>query len=239
MVDSVLITGAAKRIGRFLAEFLAKEGFEIILHYGTSQSDAVLVRQCIEAAGGKCHLVQADLSDPQAAAQVFENLRQHGIRVRYLIHNASLFEDIRFQTMNPSDWQRHLQVNLSTPVFLNQAFAAQLLKEESGRIIHLLDWRALRPGADHFPYTISKAALASVTQSLALALAPQIQVNGIAFGAILPPSDGGDIQKILETIPAKRWATLEEVGQTVLFLLTGPGYITGEIIHLDGGRHLL
>jgi pteridine reductase len=239
MTDSVLITGAAKRIGRFLAEFLAKEGFEIVLHYGTSHSDAELVKQAIEAAGGKCHLLQADLSDPQAATQIFENLQQNGIRVRYLIHNASLFEDIRFETMSQTDWQRHLQVNLTTPVFLNQAFAVQLEKGESGRIIHLLDWRALRPGADHFPYTISKAALASVTQSLALALAPQIQVNGIAFGAILPPSDGGDTQKILETVPAKRWATLEEVGQTVLFLLTGPAYITGEIIPLDGGRHLL
>lgn len=239
MADTVLITGAAKRIGCFLSEFLAKEGFEIVLHYWTSENEAELVKQSIEAAGGKCHLLQADLSNPQAATQIFENLRQHGIRVRYLIHNASLFEDIWFETMSPTDWQRHLQVNLTTPVFLNQAFAAQLEKGEFGRIIHLLDWRALRPGADHFPYTISKAALASVTQSLALALAPQIQVNGIAFGAILPPSDGGDTQKILESVPAQRWATLEEVGQTVLFLLSGPGYITGEIIHLDGGRHLL
>jgi pteridine reductase len=239
MADVVLITGAAKRIGRFLAEFLAKEGFEIVLHFGTSQSEAADVKQNIEAAGGKCYLLQADLSDPEAAAQIFENLQQNGIRVRYLIHNASLFENIRFETMNPTNWQRHLQVNLTTPIFLNQAFAAQLEKGESGRIIHLLDWRALRPGVDHFPYTISKAALASVTQSLALALAPQIQVNGIAFGAILPPSDGGDTRKILDNVPAQRWATLEEVGLTVLFLLTGPAYITGEIIHLDGGRHLL
>jgi len=239
MADSILITGAAKRIGRFLAEFLAKEGFEIVLHYGNSFTEAEQAKQTIESAGGNCHLLQADLSDPQAAAQIFEYLRQNKIHVRYLIHNASLFEDIQFETMSQADWQRHLQVNLSTPVFLNQAFAAQLLKEESGRIVHLLDWRALRPGADHFPYTISKAALASVTRSLAIALAPQIQVNGIAFGAILPPSDGGDTQKILETVPAQRWATLEEVGQTVLFCLTGPGYITGEIIHLDGGRHLL
>ncbi len=239
MPDSILITGAAKRIGRFLAEFLAKEGFDIVLHFGASHSEANLVKHSIEAGGGKCHLVQADLSDPLAAAHIFENLRQNGIHIRHLIHNASLFEDIQFETMSQADWQRHLQVNLSTPVFLNQAFAAQLEKGGSGRIIHLLDWRALRPGADHIPYTISKAALASVTQSLALALAPQIQVNGIAFGAILPPSDGGDTAKILDTVPAQRWATLDEVGQTVLFFLTGPGYITGEIIHLDGGRHLM
>ena len=239
MADSVLITGAAKRIGRFLAEFLAKEGFEIVLHFGNSRTEAEQAKHIIETAGGKCHLLQVDLSNPQAADQIFANLRKNGIRVRYLIHNASLFEDIRFETMSQTDWQRHLQVNLSTPVFLNQAFAAQLDPAESGRILHLLDWRALRPGADHFPYTISKAALASVTQSLAIALAPQIQVNAIAFGAILPPSDGGDTHKILETIPAQRWASLDEVGQTVVFLLNGPSYISGEIIHLDGGRHLL
>jgi pteridine reductase len=103
----------------------------------------------------------------------------------------------------------------------------------------MLDWRALRPGPDHFPYTISKAALVAMTRSFASALAPRITVNGIALGAILPPSDGGDTETPIRDVPAKRWAELDEVWQTVLFLLTGTGYITGEIIHLDGGRHLV
>ncbi len=87
--------------------------------------------------------------------------------------------------------------------------------------------------------TISKAALAALTRSLAAALAPHIQVNGLALGAVLPPSDGGDTQGVLKNVPAQRWANLEEISQALLFLLEGPEYITGEIIHLDGGRHII
>ena len=105
--------------------------------------------------------------------------------------------------------------------------------------MNILDWRALRPGADHFPYTISKAALASMTHSLAVALSPDITVNGLALGAILPPSDAKASADIIKNVPLKRWATENEVEEALLFLLTCPRYITGEIIHLDGGRHLI
>ncbi|HMB21954.1 MAG TPA: SDR family oxidoreductase, partial [Anaerolineales bacterium] len=100
-------------------------------------------------------------------------------------------------------------------------------------------WRALRPGADHFPYTISKAALAALTKSLAVALAPKIIVNGLALGAILPPADGNAAANLTKSIPAGRWAEENEVEQALLFFLTSPSYITGEIMYLDGGRHLV
>jgi NAD(P)-dependent dehydrogenase (short-subunit alcohol dehydrogenase family) len=132
-----------------------------------------------------------------------------------------------------------MQINLTAPFLLSQAFARQLPEGENGRIVNLLDWRALRPGADHLPYTISKAGLYALTQSLAAALAPRITVNGLALGAILPPSDGGETDDILQDVPAGRWADLDEVNQVALFLLGGPAYITGEIIHVDGGRHLI
>jgi pteridine reductase len=109
-----------------------------------------------------------------------------------------------------------------------------------GRIVNILDWRALRPGADHFPYTISKAALAALTKSMAAALAPRIIVNGLALGAVLPPSDRPvDEDKIIKDVPARRWSEPGEVGEALIFLLSGPAYITGEIIHVDGGRHLI
>jgi pteridine reductase len=108
-----------------------------------------------------------------------------------------------------------------------------------GRIVNILDWRALRPGRDHLPYTISKSALAALTQSLAAALAPQITVNALALGAILPPSDGSDTTGLLQFVPVRRWASLDEVDEALLFLLEGPAYITGEILHVDGGRHLV
>jgi pteridine reductase len=112
------------------------------------------------------------------------------------------------------------------------------LAGKSGRILNILDWRALRPGKDHLPYTISKAGLAALTQSLAQAFAPHISVNGLALGAVLPPTDGSDTSWVEQVVPAGRWASLDEVNEALLFLLTGPDYITGEILHLDGGRHV-
>ena len=132
-----------------------------------------------------------------------------------------------------------MMVNLTTPFLLSQAFARSLSPGEHGRIVNLLDWRALRPGPDYLPYTISKSALAALTHSLAIALAPLITVNALALGAILPPSNGATTKVNLEQIPAHRWANLDEVGQALIFLLDGPAYITGEIIHVDGGRHLV
>jgi pteridine reductase len=155
------------------------------------------------------------------------------------VNNAAIFEPLSLSDTTLDDWQRNLAINLTAPFLLSQAFAAALPPGESGRIVNLLDWRALRPGADHFPYTISKAGLAALTRSLAVALAPHITVNGLALGAILPPSTGGDIDDILDPVPAGRWAELDEVCQALLFLLSGPSYITGEILHIDGGRHLV
>ncbi|MBI9047803.1 MAG: SDR family oxidoreductase [Anaerolineaceae bacterium] len=239
MQKTLLITGAARRIGAFLAKELAKQNYNIVLHYGSSVREAKLVAQDIRDDGGTCHMIQADLSDIKSCEKIFDDLDQMGIGIQYLIHNASIFENTKFEEMKPDQWVNAMQVNLTTPVMMNQAFAKRINNNQKGRILHLLDWRALRPGVDHFPYTISKAALASVTKSLAIALAPRIQVNGIAFGAILPPADGGDTSSLLMDIPMNRWAKMEEVLKTVLFLLEGPDYITGEIIHLDGGRHLV
>ncbi len=132
-----------------------------------------------------------------------------------------------------------MRVNLTAPFLLSQAFARSLPQDAAGRIVNLLDWRALRPAADHLPYTISKAALAALTQSLAAALAPRVTVNGLALGAILPPSDGAAVNTILEKVPARRWAELDEVAQALLFLLDGPAYLTGDILYIDGGRHLV
>jgi len=122
---------------------------------------------------------------------------------------------------------------------ISQAYAKSLKHGQAGRIINMLDWRALKPGADHLPYTISKAGLAALTKSLAVSLAPNISVNGIALGAILPPVDGKASDSILSRVPIPRWASISELEETVMFLLTGPSFITGEIIHLDGGRHLI
>lgn len=235
---TVLITGAARRVGRALALAVARAGGDVVIHYGGSAAEAESLAAEIQAMGRHARPIQADLNDPDQASQIVPRALEGG-PLFALVNNASIFDPLDWRNTNLESWNRHLMVNLTAPFLLSQAFARSLAADSHGRIVNLLDWRALRPGADHFPYTISKAALAALTRSLAQALAPQVTVNGLALGAILPPSDGGASERILESVPAQRWARLDEVEQALLFLLTGPDYITGEVIHIDGGRHLV
>jgi pteridine reductase len=235
---TVLITGAAKRIGRSLSLAVAQAGADVIIHYGNSRSDAESARMEIESLGRKAFLLQADLADAEQVANLMPRAREHG-PIFALVNNAAIFEPLNWENSSMDDMNRHLMVNLMVPFLLSQAFARSLSPGDSGRIVNMLDWRALRPGPDHLPYTISKSALAALTRSLAVALAPQITVNGLALGAILPPSDGAMTGNILDNVPVHRWSTLEEVGQALVFLLDGASYVTGEILHVDGGRHLV
>jgi pteridine reductase len=235
---TILITGAARRIGRQMALACAVAGADIVLHYSSSAEAAETARQEILALGRQAHLLPADLGDPLQAAGLVDRAWQLA-PLDALINNAAIFEPLGWQDTSLEDWQRHLQVNLTAPFQLSQAFARRIAPGAAAGIVNILDWRALRPGADHLPYTISKAALAALTRSLAVAFAPRLRVNAVALGAILPPSDGSSVSNLLESIPAHRWARLEEVTQAVLFLIDGPEYITGEIIHVDGGRHLI
>jgi pteridine reductase len=234
----VLITGAARRIGRELALAVARAGGDVVIHFGQSQADAQSLCAEIESLGRNAFLLQADLTDPKQVQTLVPRALEHG-PLFALVNNAAIFESLTWETSTLEDWNRHLMVNLTVPFLLSQAFARLLPHGETGRIINLLDWRALRPGPDHLPYTISKSALAALTRSLAIALAPLISVNGLALGAILPPKDSATLPKLIEKIPAGRWADLDEVSQALVFLLEGPAYITGDIIHIDGGRHLV
>jgi pteridine reductase len=233
---TILVTGAARRVGKIFALACARAGADVVIHHGHSEDEAEAVRAEIAGWGRKTWVIQADLSDPSQAQNLIplvnESTPLHG-----LVNSAAIFESRSLETTSLDDWQRHLQINLTVPFLLSQAFAERA--PEEARIVNILDWRALRPGADHFPYTIRKAALAALTRSLAVALAPRVVVNGLALGAILPPSDAKAKPDILKNIPAGRWAEQHEIEQALLFTLTSPTYITGEIIHLDGGRHLV
>jgi NAD(P)-dependent dehydrogenase (short-subunit alcohol dehydrogenase family) len=235
---TVYVSGASLRIGRSLALSIARAGGNLLIHYNHSFEQAESLKAEIELLGQKAQIFQADFSDPDStrkhAQAVFSNHHVYG-----LINNASLFADLSWSNTNLESWQDHLAVNLTAPFLLSQAFARSISKGSQGRIINLLDWRAFRPGSDHFPYTISKAGLIALTKSLAVSLAPQVTVNGIALGAVLPPSDGGSSDNVISRLPHPRWAEIEEIEETMLFLLTGPTYITGEVIHVDGGRHLV
>jgi pteridine reductase len=182
---TVLITGSAKRVGKIFALACAQAGAEVVIHHGHSTEEAEATRKEIENLGQRGWVIAADLKDPSQAGNLIPRINQstplHG-----LVNSAAIFESLSLETTSLEDWQNHMQINLTAPFLLSQSFAKQA--SEGGRIVNILDWRALRPGAGHFPYTVSKAALAAMTKSLAVALAPKIVVNALALGAILPPA---------------------------------------------------
>ncbi len=157
-----------------------------MIHHGHSDAEAEEVRQEINGLGRRAWIFKADLSDPSQAAGliplIIRSTPLHG-----LVNSAAIFGPLTLEHTVLDDWQKHIGINLTAPFLLSQSFAKQA--PDGARIVNILDWRALRPGADHFPYTVSKAALAAMTKSLAVALAPKVIVNGLALGAILPPSD--------------------------------------------------
>lgn len=234
----MLVTGGAVRLGRVISLALADAGANLVIHYGASAQAAEQTQSEARSKGVQAFLLQADLNDTQQAASLVAACLKHG-PLFALVNNAAIFENLTLLETGLQQWERHMRINLTAPYMLSKTFAESLAPGQPGRIVNMLDWRALRPAADHFPYTISKAGLAALTRSLAISLAPHITVNGIALGAILPPSHKADLDAIIENVPAERWAELDEVTRTLLFLLDGPAYITGEIIHLDGGRHLV
>ena len=241
---TVLVTGGARRVGRLFALACGRAGANVIIHHGNSAQEALDLKEEIESLGPQAWSLPSDLSNADEVSQLIYRASKFG-PLYALINSAAIFETLSFQETKLEDWERHISINLTAPFLLSQAFAKQIPENEKGRIVNILDWRALRPGADHFPYTITKSALAAMTKSLAVALAPHITVNGLALGAVLPPADGNPAdnlstsEKILESVPAKRWSEAGEVEDALLFLLSGPAYITGEIIHVDGGRHLI
>jgi NAD(P)-dependent dehydrogenase (short-subunit alcohol dehydrogenase family) len=234
---AALITGAGRRLGEAFARAVAEAGAGVCLHYGTTPAEG-LAKELVEAFSVKTAALQADLSDPRAASRLVDRAVRELGDIDLLVNSASIFGASTWSDTNIDAWQAHLAVNLTAPFLLSQAFARHR-NGRPGAIVNLLDWRALRPGPDHLAYTISKAGLAALTQSLAQALAPSIRVNGLALGAILPPPDamGQEIPPGARS-PLGRWGTLEETCDALLFLLAGPDFITGEILHLDGGRHL-
>lgn len=233
---TILITGAARRLGRIFALTCARAGAGVVIHHGHSDADAQEVHNEIVGYGQRAWVFKADLGDP-AQAESLIPLINKSTPLHALVNSAAIFGSLSPENTSLDDWQKHLEINLTAPFLLSQSFAKQA--SDGARIVNILDWRALRPGADHFPYTISKAGLAALTRSLAAALAPKIIVNGLALGAILPPSDGKTRSDIIKNVPAGRWAEQDEIEAALLFLLTCPAYITGEILHLDGGRHLV
>jgi NAD(P)-dependent dehydrogenase (short-subunit alcohol dehydrogenase family) len=236
--QTILITGAARRLGKDMALTIARHGGNLIIHYHQSKEDAEYLQRSIQELGAKSWMVSTDLSSEKGIDILIEKAFRIS-PLTALINNASIFGKEPLLETTGKSWRDHLEINLTTPFLLSKSFASHLQTPTPGRIINMLDWRALRPGKDHFAYTVSKAALASMTESLALALAPNIAVNAIALGAILPPENEKVDPTLLQKVPLKRWAYLSELENLLLYLLHVSPALTGQVIHLDGGRHLI
>lgn len=237
---TALVTGAGRRLGRAFALGLAAAGADLAVHYHGSQDGAQKTADDAMRAGVRADIFQANLGDVQQAAGLIDRVTSGLGGVDVLVNSAAIFEPLSPDETDLDAWVRHMRINLTSPFFLTQAFARRL-GGQPGSVVNVLDWRALKPGVDHFPYTVSKAGLAAVTLSLAQAYAPQIRVNALALGAILPPSDGDGSSDTapIQGVPAARWGTVEEAVRSLVFLAGGPAYVTGQILYVDGGRHLI
>jgi pteridine reductase len=237
---AALVTGAGVRVGRALALALAREGARVAVHYGQSADAAEQTADAARALGADAVIVQADLAHDGAARALLADLQTRWGTVDVLVNSAAIFEPAGVRGTTPELWDRHFAINLKAPFLLSQAFAAQLPAGRAGKIVNISDWRGLRPGGDHFAYTLTKAALISMTKSLAVALAPAIQVNCLALGAILLPAGADESyrRQLVAQIPAGRMGDLSEVADALIFALKND-FVTGQTIVIDGGRSLV
>jgi len=238
-----LITGAAKRIGAALARALHHEGFNILIHYGTSQPEAIALQAELESLrADSAYCLSADLSQLSELEALAKNALSRWGHIDVLINNASRFYSTEVSGIEPNQWDDLVNTNLRAPLLLSQALA-KTLKQRGGCIINLVDIYAERPLKGYSIYSISKAGMAMLTKSLAIELGPQVRVNGIAPGAILWPEQTSDIkessqQNVLQRTTLKQLGSAQDICQAALFLITQAPYITGQIINVDGGRTL-
>ena len=236
---SALITGAAHRIGRAMAVALAEDGWAVAVHFRRSESAAERLVEDIRAAGGRAVAVEADLSRESEMQSLVPRTVDALGRLGLLINNASLFEMDSVTSATRESWDAHLEANLRAPFVLTQRFAAQLPKNRAGFIINMVDQRVCNLTPHFTSYTLSKAGLWALTQTMALALAPQIRVNAIGPGPTVPSprQSGTQFDEQCRAMPLRRGTSPEEIANAVRFILSAPS-MTGQLITLDGGQHL-
>ena len=236
-----LVTGGAKRVGRAVVLKLAGMGYDVAFTYLSSEAEAADVRRAVEQEHGRAALaVRADLSDPAAAADAVDRaLTERFARLDVLVNNASLWLPAPLADTTLETTRKVWAVHVESPLLLAKAFAARL-REARGHIVNMVDLLAERPWPQYLAYCASKAALWNLTLGLARELAPDVTVNGIAPGVVEWPDDYPEAEraKYLRRVPLNRAGTPADVAAAVKFLVTGGGYVTGQILRLDGGRSI-
>lgn len=233
-----LVTGAGRRIGRALALALARSGARVAVHYAASEAGARETVAAIAAAGGTADAFAADFTDPDGPARLVQAVLSRFGALEIIVNNASVFRHETLTETTLPSWEEHFAVHVRAPFLLAQAMLRALPEGAHGKIVNVVDWQTARP--DRFAYGASKAALSGLTRSLAAAMAPNVQVNEVALGAVMRPDHTSPESRVpkepeLGLIP--RLGTVDEVAAAVLALIEND-YITGQTLYVDGGRHV-
>lgn len=233
---TALITGGAVRVGRATALALADEGANVIVHYNTSADDAEELAREVQGRGGEAWTIQADFSKPEEYHTLVERAARLVGSFDILVNNASIFPRETMGEVSFDSFNENMQINAWAPFVFARSFAEQMKR---GQIINMADSRITSTDWTHVGYIWSKHVLYQMTRMMALAYAPDITVNGIGPGLILPPpgQDESYIDRLIDTVPLKKHGNPEDIAQAIVFLLKSD-FITGQIIFVDGGRHL-
>jgi pteridine reductase len=237
---TVVVTGAARRVGRSIARELHAAGANVVVHYRRAQEDAVAMASELNAQRADSALcLAADLLDSSALTRLVANTVAHFGRLDALVNNASSFFATPLGAIDQADWDDLIGSNLKAPLFLTQA-AAPHLKATHGAVVNITDIHAERPLAGYPLYCAAKAGLLGLTRALAIEMAPEVRVNAVAPGPILWPDDGGfdgeTRERIIDHTLLKHAGSPQDIARAVRFLLNDAAYVTGQVINVDGGR---
>jgi NAD(P)-dependent dehydrogenase (short-subunit alcohol dehydrogenase family) len=234
MSPTALVTGAAHRLGKVFALTLARHGFDIVLHYHESSDEAAQTKAEIESVGRRVSLAQADLTDPSQIHRLVSSLESLDV----LVNSAAYMPNGNVDQLSQENWDQSMNLNLRAPFLIAQEAAAKMT--DGGLIVNITDVGAQKAWSRYPSYTVSKAALESLTKILARALAPRIRVNAIAPGFVLQsdivPTE--EWERLIKRVPLKRAARTEEIASALEFLLENE-YMTGQTIVVDGGYSLI
>jgi 3-oxoacyl-[acyl-carrier protein] reductase/pteridine reductase len=234
---TALVTGAAKRIGRSLALALAEQGADVAITYRSSEADALATVDAIRRHRVRAAAVYCDLGDAACVrGSVEATIRELG-RIDVLVNNAGLFQTLPLESITLEQWDAMLNTNTRGPFLMAQAAHAEL-KQRQGRIVNIGSLGGLHPWATHGHYCVSKAAVHMLTKTMAKAWAPEITVNCVAPGMIVNGEVDPGYEHFVEKTPMRRNGTPEDVAAAVLFFATGPWFITGQVLSVDGGLGL-
>ncbi len=237
----VLVTGGGVRLGRALVQGLAEAGADIAIHFHASQEGALAARDEARRKGVRAEVLQADLSSERACERLVADAEAALGPLSVLVNSAALFERAPFVETELASLDRQWALNARAPFVLSQIAAKGMLARGGGDILNVLDIGGVKNfWSAYSAYCMTKAALHALTLCLAVELAPAVRVNAVAPGTVLPPEDLTPevLESLRERIPQKRFGSPEDIAQTVRFLLSGPTFLTGQVIAVDGGRSL-